>query len=83
MTPTLRNIQVNDRGIALNTATGETYRLIGPAQQLVHLLKRGSGAEGLLEYLVKTYDIDAATARRDLDAFMATLEKMKWVEVAA
>jgi hypothetical protein len=80
MTSNLGHIQVSDRGIALNTATGETFRLVGPALQLVHLLKRGSGAEGLLDYLVKTYDIDPTTAQRDLDAFLATLEKMNWME---
>ncbi len=83
MTTHLENILLNDRGIALNPATGETFRLIGPALHLVRLLQQGAPAPALLDYLLETYDIDRATAQRDLDTFIGMLEKMNWVEVAS
>ena len=82
MTTHLENILLNDRGIALNPATGETFRLIGPALHLVRLLQQGAPTPALLDYLLETYDIDRATAQRDLDNFIAMLEKMNWVEAA-
>jgi hypothetical protein len=82
MTTHLENILLNDRGIALNPATGETFRLIGPALHLVRLLQQGAPTSALLDYLLETYDIDRATAQRDLDVFLAMLEKMNWVEAA-
>jgi hypothetical protein len=82
MTTHLENILLNDRGIALNPATGETFRLIGPALHLVRLLQQGAPASALLDYLLETYDIDRTTAQRDLETFIAMLEKMNWVEAA-
>jgi hypothetical protein len=82
MTTNLDNILLNDRGIALNPATGETYRLIGPALHLVRLLQQGAPTSALLDYLLETYDVDPATAQRDLEVFLAMLEKMNWVEMA-
>ena len=83
MTTHLENILLNDRGIALNPATGETFRLIGPALHLVRLLQQGAPTSALLDYLLETYEIDRATAQRDLDTFIAMLEKMNWVEVSS
>lgn len=83
MTPTLENIMLNDKGIAFNPVTGETFRLVGTAVQLVRLLKQGADSPALLNYLLEEYDVDEATAQRDLDAFLATLERMNWVEVAS
>jgi PqqD family protein of HPr-rel-A system len=82
MTPTLENLLFKDHGIALDPATGETYRLTGPAPQLLRLLKQGADEEGLLRFLLDEYDVDEATARRDLDVFLATLERMKWLKGA-
>jgi hypothetical protein len=83
MTTHLENILLNDRGIAFNPVTGETFRLIGPAMHLVRLLQQDAPPSALLDYLLKTYDIDRTTAQRDLETFLAILEKMNWVEVAS
>jgi hypothetical protein len=83
MTTTLENILLNDRGIALNPVTGETFRLVGPAVRLVRLLQQGADSAALLAYLTSTYAVDEATAQRDLDAFLTTLEKLNWVEEAS
>jgi hypothetical protein len=83
MTTTLENIQLSDQGIAFNPVTGETFRLVGSALPLVKLLKQGVDSSALLPYVLEEYDVDPATAQRDLDAFLATLERMNWVEAAA
>ncbi|HEV3271654.1 MAG TPA: HPr-rel-A system PqqD family peptide chaperone [Candidatus Methylacidiphilales bacterium] len=82
MTTTLENLLLNDRGIAFDPASGDTYRLIGPAVQLVRLLQKGTDDDALLRYLLEEYDVDESTARRDLDVFLGTLEQMKLWEAA-
>lgn len=83
MKTTLENLVLNDHGIALDPATGETYRLTGPALQLLRLLQQGADEAGLLRFLLEEYDVDEATARRDLDIFLSSLEQMKWLEGSA
>jgi PqqD family protein of HPr-rel-A system len=81
MTTSIEKLLLHDRGIAFDPASGETYRLIGPALALVRLLQQGADDEELLRYLLAEYDVDEDTARRDLKAFLETLEKMElWEE---
>ncbi len=81
MTTILENLLLNDRGIAFDPASGETYRLVGPAVHLVRLLQKGADDAALLNYLLEEYDVDESTARRDLEVFLGTLEQMKlWEE---
>lgn len=80
MTNTLENLLLNDRGIALDPATGETFRLVGPAVQLIRLLQQGADEQALLRHLLDEYKVDESTARRDLDVFLGTLEQMNWLE---
>jgi PqqD family protein of HPr-rel-A system len=77
MTNSLENLLLNDRGIAFDPVSGETYRLVGPAVQLVRLLQKGANDDALLEYLLNEYEVDESTARRDLDVFLGALEEMK------
>ena len=42
MTVALDQLLVNERGIAFDPASGEMYRLIGPAYALVRQLQRGA-----------------------------------------
>jgi PqqD family protein of HPr-rel-A system len=83
MTTTLDNLLLNDRGIAFDPSSGETYRLLGPAVTLVRLLQKGATDSDLLRFLLDEYDVDESTARRDLDSFLGTLEKMKLWEAAS
>jgi PqqD family protein of HPr-rel-A system len=82
MTTTLENLLLNDRGIAFDPVSGETYRLVGPAVQLVRLLQKGADDAELLDYLLAEYDVDESTARRDLDVFLGALEQLKLWEAA-
>jgi PqqD family protein of HPr-rel-A system len=82
MTTILENLLLNDRGIAFDPVSGETYRLAGPAVQLVRLLQKGADETALLQHLLDEYDVDESTARRDLDVFLGSLEQMKLWEAA-
>ena len=83
MTLALDHLLLNDRGIAFDPASGEMYRLVGPAYALVRMLQHGATKDELLRHLLEEYEIDEATARRDLDAFYLMLEKMKLWENAS
>jgi len=82
MTTLLDNLQLNERGLAFDPASGEIYRLVGPAIALVRLLQKGANDSDLFRFLLDEYDVDESTARRDLDAFLGMLEKMKLWEAA-
>ncbi|HSI86360.1 MAG: PqqD family protein [Candidatus Methylacidiphilales bacterium] len=83
MTSTLQNLRIDGRGIALDPVTGETFRLVGCATHLVRMLQDGATADTLLRHLLEGYDVDEATARRDLDTFLSRLEQLNWVEAAS
>jgi PqqD family protein of HPr-rel-A system len=80
MTTTLDNLLLNDRGVAFDPASGETYRLVGPAVPLVRLLQKGADDDALLQFLLDEYDVDEATARRDLEVFLGALGQMRLLE---
>lgn len=71
------SLLVNERGIAFDPVSGETYQLLGPAAPLLKLLQQGADNAALLRFLLEEYDVDALTARRDLDAFLRSLDRMK------
>jgi len=77
MTTILENLLLNDRGIAFDPVSGETYRLVGPAVHLVRLLQKGADDATLLQYLLEEYNVDESTARRDLDSFLTQLDQMQ------
>ncbi|HEY8945099.1 MAG TPA: PqqD family protein [Polyangiaceae bacterium] len=83
MTLALDHLLINERGIAFDPASGEMYRLVGPAYALVRLLQHGATKDELLRHLLEEYEIDEPTAKRDLDAFYVMLEKLKLWENAS
>jgi Coenzyme PQQ synthesis protein D (PqqD) len=83
MTLALDHLLLNERGIAFDPDSGEMYRLIGPAYALVRQLQLGATKDELIRHLLEEYEIDEATARRDLDAFYLMLEKLKLWESAS
>jgi PqqD family protein of HPr-rel-A system len=82
MTSTLKNLQIDNRGVAFNPVTGETFRLFGCATRLLQMLQDGANIDALLPHLLEEYEVDESTARRDLDTFLATLERLNWVEAS-
>ncbi len=81
MTPILKNIQIDDSGLALNPVTGETFRLSSSALQLVRMLQQKADTDALLRHLLEEYNVDESTARRDLETFLSQLKQLNWVDV--
>ena len=77
MHTTLTNLLLNERGVAFNPATGDTLMLSPTALRLVKLLQLGESEDSLLRHLLDEYEVDDATARRDLDSFLAQLDQMQ------
>lgn len=77
MNTTLTNLLLNDRGVAFNPATGDALMLSPTALRLVKLLQLGENEDSLLRHLLDEYEVDDATARRDLDSFLAQLDQMQ------
>jgi PqqD family protein of HPr-rel-A system len=73
----IETLLVNERGLAFDPVSGETYQLLGPALPLVKLLQQGADNATLLQFLLEEYNVDAVIARRDLKAFLRSLEEMK------
>jgi len=73
----LANLLLNDRGVAFNPATGDALMLNPTALRLVKLLQSGGDEDSLLRHLLDEYEVDDATARRDLDSFLSQLNQMQ------
>lgn len=78
-TTTLAGLLLNDRGIAFDPVKGETYQLSVTALELIRLILDGADEARLLGHLTDTYDVSPLSARRDLQAFLGTLERMRWI----
>ena len=66
---------IDDEIVALD-AQGSVYLAVrGSGAVLWRLLANPTTRESLVETLVETYDIDSATARDDVDEFLATLSE--------
>jgi hypothetical protein len=79
----VESLLVDERGVAVDSETGATFRLIGPALPLMRLLQQGATEEQMLEYLLHDYDVDKDTAQRDLEIFLHALEKLNlWKRLA-
>lgn len=64
---------INDEIVALD-AQGAVYLAVRRSGAVLwRLLANSTTREGLVETLVKTYDVEPATARDDVDEFLATL----------
>ena len=77
MRPVIESLLVSEHGLAFDPVSGETYQLLGPAAALVKLLQQGADDAMLLQFLLDEYHVDPVTARRDLEAFLHSLEEMK------
>lgn len=64
---------IDDEIVALDAKGAEYLAVQGSGAVLWRLLANPTTRESLVQTLVETYDIDAATAGDDVDEFLATL----------
>jgi hypothetical protein len=65
---------LEDEIVALDAAASQYLSVNKTGAVLWSALAKGATREELAAKLVETFDVDAATAARDLDAFLETLE---------
>lgn len=75
--------ELGNETIVLNTVTERYYSLGGVGGRLWTLFSAGCTIEQAIATLVAEYDVDRATAERDLQAFVDILVAAKLVDTAA
>jgi PqqD family protein of HPr-rel-A system len=74
-TATLRELLMNDNGFAFDRTTGYTYTINGAGMEIIRGLKEGDSDEQLVARLLDAYDVDALTARHDIEVFLGQLQR--------
>ena len=75
----LDDLMLNDRGFVFDPNTGESYQLSATGLQCLRALQRGATTAAALAELLETREVDALTARADLDAFLWELNQLGWL----
>lgn len=65
--------QLVDEAVILNLETGQYYGLDAIGADIWRRLEAGQDCADIATALTQIYDVDHATARRDVDAFLAQL----------
>lgn len=75
-------LEVDGEVVALDAEASKYLAANASGAVLWQALAKGATRAELAAELVSTFDIDAATARRDVDAFVAELEARQLLEEA-
>ncbi len=78
MSTPLAEIMLNDRGFAFDPTTGESFQLSTTGLEIVRALRQAPDREAALAKLIAEFEVDESMARRDLDQFLASIEKIGW-----
>ena len=77
--PRLTDLMLNDRGFVFDPNTGESYHLSPTGLACLRGLQQGATANDLVAQITSTWEVDAVTARCDLDAFLWDLKQLDWL----
>ncbi|PXY37840.1 PqqD family protein [Prauserella flavalba] len=64
---------IGDETIVLSLATSRYFAITGVGTRLFELLAEETSVDALVGTIVAEYDVDDATARRDVEAFVERL----------
>ena len=78
MSTPLSEIMLNDRGFAFDPTTGESFQLSTTGLEIVRALRDAPDRDAALAKLIAEFEVDESMARRDLDQFLASIEKIGW-----
>lgn len=67
--------EIDDEIVVLDLRASSYLRLNGTGAHLWKELEQGADVAGLVDSLVATFEVDPATARRDIDAFLRQLRR--------
>ena len=75
----LSEIMLNDKGFAFDPATGESFQLSTTGLEIVRALRDAPDRDAALAKLIAEFEVDENTARRDIDQFLSSIEKIGWL----
>ena len=79
MSTPLSEIMLNDKGFAFDPATGESFQLSTTGLEIVRALRDAPDRDAVLAKLIAEFEVDENTARRDIDQFLSSIEKIGWL----
>jgi hypothetical protein len=79
MNATLQDLLLNDRGFAFEPSSGQTCQLSSTGLRIVRLLQDGADEPVVVDRLLKEYQVDEHTVRRDVQTFLGSLKDMGWL----
>lgn len=68
------NIAISESGFLFLAGTGETFTLNQIGKEFFNLIRTKTSEEEIINSIVNEYDIDKATAHKDLADFIAQLK---------
>jgi len=68
------NIAISESGFLFLAGTGETFTLNQVGKEIFYLIRSKSSEDEILNSIISDYDIDKATAHKDLSDFVAQLK---------
>jgi hypothetical protein len=74
------NIAISESGFLFLAGTGETFTLNQIGKEIFNLIRSKSSDEEIINSLVKEYDVDKATAQKDLADFFTQLKHFSIVK---
>ncbi len=74
------NLALSENGFLFDGRTGATYSLNKSGTFLLKQLIEGARPEALKEKLIESFDVDEATAARDVEQFLFRLKDLRVTE---
>ena len=76
------NIALSDNGFVFNPNTGESFSVNQLGIDIINQLKNDITLEKVAEEIIKKYNVDEATAEKDLYDFIGILQHHSLIETA-
>lgn len=73
------NLAISDSGFLFLPNTGETFTLNETGKFIFHLLEENASTAEIKNKITEEFDIDAASAEKDLDDFIHHLSSLKLI----
>lgn len=77
--PRLADLMLNDRGFAFDPNTGDSYHLSPTGLACLRRLQQGATTAELVTHITSNWDVDAVSARYDIDTFLWDLKQLDWL----
>ncbi len=76
----MTDFTVSDSGFLFDHASGQTFTLNPTGKFILDRMKTGEDHDAILPLMMKEFEVNETTARRDLDDFNRQLRELEIVE---